>query len=175
MDLGEYLLFIPLLIYGIALSDLFSKWKVFIESHTAYIPYLITLVMITEIGVQNVFNFFKLMPNLGSVNYFTYWLFLLPPLIFMLLVNFLTKTDDYPDFKTFFKAKAKIVFLLMAVFIALHFIPQFSYETEMWSLPRIIGIVGCILFALWHKPAVFYLLVGCWIISIGMHAYVVYK
>lgn len=172
MDLAEYLLFIPLLIYGIALSDLFSQWKVFLDVKKLYIPYLITLVMITEIGVQNVYNFFKLIPNLDNVNYFTYWIFLLPPLVFMILVNVLTKIEDEDDMKTFFESKTKIIFLLMASFIAMHFIPQFSYYSELW-IARMLGIAACMVFAFWHKPVFFYTVVGIWLLSIAVHVYVV--
>jgi len=31
MDLTEYMVFLPLLIYGIALADLFSQWKRFFD------------------------------------------------------------------------------------------------------------------------------------------------
>jgi len=173
MDFAEYLLFVPLLIYGIALSDLFSQWKVFLDREAWYLPYLITLILVTEIGVQNVYNFFKLIPNLDNVNYFTYWIFLFPPLTFMILVNVLTKTEDSADLTFFFAAKTRTIFLLLAAFIAMHFIPQFAYESELW-LPRVLGIVACIIFAFWHRMIFFYVLVGVWIVAILSHAYVVY-
>jgi hypothetical protein len=174
MDIIEYLLFVPLLIYGMALSDLFGQWKKFMEPASWYIPYLFTLIMITEIGVHNVFIFFKLSPQLSTINYFAYWLYLLPPLVFLLMVNFLTHTDDYSDMKVFFTARTKPVFLLLAAFISMHFIPIFHFDHNIW-LPRVLGIIFCTVYAFWQRMIVFYLLVAIWLLSVGTRFYIVYK
>lgn len=172
MDIVEYLLFVPLLIYGIALSDLFGQWKRFLEPSSWYFPYLLTIIIITDIGVHNVFEFFKLCPQLNNINYFGYWLYLLPPLVFLILVNVLTNTDESVDTKTFFISRTRLVFLLLAVFIAMHFIPQFKYDQTIW-LPRLLGVIACVLYAFWHKNFIFYLLIAIWLMSIISRAYII--
>jgi hypothetical protein len=173
MDIVEYLLFVPLLIYGIALSDLFIQWKRFLEPSAWHIPYLLTIIIITDIGVNNVFEFHKLSPQLKNITYFTYWLYILPPLLYLMLVNILTNTNESIDMETFFSSKIRIVFLLLAFFIAMHFIPQFRYDQTI-LLPRLLGIIGCILYAFWHKKVFFYFIVAIWVLAIVKRAYAIY-
>lgn len=167
MDIVEYLLFIPLLIYGIALSDLFGQWKHFMDSSSWYTPYLITLIMVTEIGVHNVFIFFKFSPELSHITYFAYWLYLFPPLVFLLMVNCLTHVDDYSDTETFFTSRIKPIFLLLAAFISMHFMSFVQFDHHIF-LPRLLAIIFCMVYAFWQKDIVFYLLVGVWLVSIAI-------
>jgi hypothetical protein len=173
MDIVEYLLFVPLLIYGIALSDLFIQWKRFLEPSSWHLPYLLTIVIITDIGVNNVFEFHKLSPQLKNITYFAYWLYVLPPLLFLMLVNILTNTNEAIDMETFFSSKIRIVFLLLAAFIAMHFIPQFKYDQTI-LLPRLFGIIGCALYAFWHKKVFFYFIVAIWVLAIIKRVYAIY-
>lgn len=174
MDIVEYLLFIPLLIYGIALSDLFGQWKHFMDSSSWYTPYLITLIMVTEIGVHNVFVFFKFSPELSTTTYFAYWLFLFPPLVFLLMVNCLTHVDDYSNTETFFTARIKPIFLLLAAFISMHFTPFVQFDHQIW-LPRLLAIILCVVYAFWPKNNIFYTLVTVWLVSIAIRFYSIYS
>lgn len=165
MDIVEYLLFVPLLIYGIALSDLFAQWKKFLTPKSWYFPHLLVIIAATDIGVNNVFNFFSLSDHFTNITYFMYWLYLLPPLVFLVLVNVLTKTDDNEDKKTFFNENRKSIFILMALFMALHFIPQFNY-TEPVSIHRLLAIASCLLFAFWNRMIFYYASVLIWLLSL---------
>lgn len=173
MDIVEYLLFIPLLIYGIALSDLFGQWKHFMDSTSWYTPYLLTLIMVTEIGVHNVFVFFQFSPELSGIDYFSYWLYLFPPLVFLLMVNCLTHVDDYSNTEEFFKARIKPIFLLLAAFISMHFMSFVHFDHQIW-VTRLLAIILCTIYALWPKTAVFYLLVAVWLLSIAIRFNIVY-
>lgn len=173
MDIVEYLLFIPLLIYGISLSDLLGQWKHFMDSSAWYTPYLITLIMVTEIGVHNVFVFFQFSPELGTINYFAYWLYLFPPLVFLLMVNCLTHVDDYSNTEEFFTSRIRPIFLLLAAFISMHFMSFIHFDHHLW-LPRLLAIFFCVLYAFWQKNIAFYSLVGVWLFSIGTRFYVIY-
>jgi len=161
MDIVEYLLFVPLLIYGIALSDLFSQWKRFIEPSFWYLPYQITLVLVTEVGVYNVFEFFKLASHFSSISYFVYWLYLLPPLLFLLMVNFLTHSEDFLDMASFFSSRRKPVFLL-----------QFHFNLRGWPV-QVLAILFSFTYAFWPKKAIFYVLVAVWFLSIVVRAYLI--
>lgn len=165
MDIVEYLLFVPLLIYGIALSDLFGQWKKFLNPKSLYLPHIIIIIATTDIGVNNVFNFFKLSHQFTNITYFTYWLYLLPPLVFLILVNILTNTDDKEDKKIFFNENRKPIFILMAIFMALHFIPQFNYN-EPVSIHRLLAIASCLLFAFWNNMLFYYASVLIWLLSL---------
>lgn len=165
MDVVEYLLFIPLLIYGIALSDLFSQWKRFMEPNSWHLPYLLTLLMVTEIGVYNVFIFFKLSSRLSNIGYFTYWLYLVPPLVFMLMVNFLNFKEDSLDLPKAFSDNIRPVYLLLAIFFSLHLIPQFQFSSEYWP-PRVIGSAVCVLYAFKQTKPFYYLVLAAWLYSL---------
>ncbi len=75
MGAVEYLLFIPLLIYGIALSDLFGEWKKIFNPSKLYIPYALTILLITEIGIYNVYIFFNISDMLAKSTYFIYCIY----------------------------------------------------------------------------------------------------
>ena len=51
MDAAEYLAFLPLLIYGIALADLFSQWKRLFNPKQLYLPYILLTGILTETAI----------------------------------------------------------------------------------------------------------------------------
>lgn len=167
MDAIEYLLFIPLLLYGIALSDLFGEWKKILSNKNYYWPYIATIITITEIGIYNVYIFFNLASYLKESSYFQYCLFLAPPFVFLLLVNFLThkEDDEVMHSKDFFQSRIPQVFFTLAVFISLHFIPFYHFENEIF-VPRLIAVAICLAFAYWRKMFLFYPLILIWILTI---------
>ncbi len=84
--------------------------------------------MVTEIGVHNVFIFFQFSTELVSINYFAHWLYLLPPIVFLLIVNCLTHVEDYSDTEAFFTARIRPIFLLLEAFISMHFSSFVHYD-----------------------------------------------
>lgn len=122
---------------------------------------------------MNVFIFFRFSPELSTINYFAYWPYLFPPLVFLLMVNCLTHVDDYSDTESFFNARIKPIFLLLAAFISMHFIPFIHFDNQIW-LPRLLAIIFCVLYAYWPKIQIFYMLVAVWLFSILTRAYILY-
>ena len=53
MEAPEYLAFIPLLFYGIALADLLGQWRRFFDGDYFYLPYFLTTLIFTEVAIWN--------------------------------------------------------------------------------------------------------------------------
>ncbi len=70
----NYLYFLPLLLYGIALAELFSQWKRFFNPGQIFLPYLLMTIILTETALYNVFIYAKLIDQLIGLNYFNYLL-----------------------------------------------------------------------------------------------------
>lgn len=56
MDPIEYLLFIPLLIYGIVLTRLLGEWRRFFDTANWHGPYVVTIVVFTEVAIWNIYT-----------------------------------------------------------------------------------------------------------------------
>ena len=93
MDASEYLAFLPMLLYGIALADLFSQWKRLFSPKQLFLPYLLLTIMLTETALYNVFIYAKLLDELKGLSYFGYLKYLIPPFLFMLASNIFTPSS----------------------------------------------------------------------------------
>ena len=60
MDPEEYLAFIPLLIYGLAIADLLNEWRRFFKKEQWYLPYTIMSIIFTETAIYNVFIYINI-------------------------------------------------------------------------------------------------------------------
>jgi hypothetical protein len=154
-----------LLIYGIALAELFSQWRRFFEKHYRYWPYVITTVVFIEIAIWNVYLFFLISEDLSEVNYFEYWLFLIQPILFLILVHALTPDPGTKKTEVYFKKRMPVVFGLMGIYIASHLIPGLD-SAEMFSIPRLVAIALCVGIALSRKVYLVYLMGILWVISL---------
>ena len=161
----EYLAFIPLLIYGMSIADLLGQWKRFFDKDHLYWPYFLTTIMFTEIAIWNVYSYMYIIKDIVDIAYFSYWIHLLQPLLFLLTVNALTPELENKDTKGYFEKRISLIFLLMAGFIACHFIPGFGHDQSL-DIPRIIGVGLCIVVAILRKPFWVYLMSGIWLISL---------
>lgn len=169
MDQIEYLYFIPLLIYGIALSDIFSEYKRLLNTHSHYWPYIILIFILSETAVYNVYTLYNLHKNLTANDYLQYWIFLGPPIIFMLAVNaivFKEEAADKEKLEQHFKERVSNTFLLMALYIASHLIPLMSAGTTIDNLVRIFFILVILLNVFSKKDWAFYFLVGIYFMSL---------
>jgi hypothetical protein len=72
MESSEYLSFIPLLIYGLAIADLLSEWKRLFDKTQWYFPYLLTTIVLTELAIYNVFIYANLISELEGTSYLSY-------------------------------------------------------------------------------------------------------
>ena len=90
MKASEVLAFLPLLIYGIAIAELFSQWKRFIDFKSLYLPYTLLTILLTEIALYNVYLFSQLVGEINTMNYKRYLLYIVPPFIFMISIYIFT-------------------------------------------------------------------------------------
>ena len=72
MQPSEYLAFIPLLIYGLALADLLGQWRRFFEREYFYLPYFLVTLIFTEVAIWNVFIYLGVTKQLEGISYFQY-------------------------------------------------------------------------------------------------------
>lgn len=162
MAASEYLAFLPLLIYGIALADLFSEWKRFFDPKGLFIPYGIFTVILTEIAAYNIFVFAKLLDQLSGITYYNYITFLIPPFIFLLTVNVYTPDKD-ADTKSYFLKNMTPFFVLMAIFNASLFLYDFEISTGTLII-RIVSMVFLSLAAIIRRVWITYVLASLWLI-----------
>jgi hypothetical protein len=165
MSPAEYLTFIPLLFYGIALADLLKQWRRFFEIEHLYLPYFLATIMITEIAVWNIFLYLEVVSQLAEISYFRYWTHLLQPMIFLILVSALTSGSSNKDIEDYFRKRIPTVFGLMALFIASHFSFD-SFNFSSLSIARLIGVASCLAIALTRKPSLIYFMAVIWIVSL---------
>ncbi len=161
MDVTEYLAFLPMLIYGIALADLFGQWKRFLKPKQIFLPYLILTVILTETALYNVFVFAGLLDELAGQTYFNYLKYLIPPFLFMLTTNSFTP-DRESETEEYFMKNMPIFFTLFALFGASHFLYDFN-EKIIILVFRIIAILIILLMGLLRKKWMVYIVCLMWI------------
>ncbi|MGB5238056.1 MAG: hypothetical protein WBM43_03420 [Flavobacteriaceae bacterium] len=166
MNIADYLSFIPLLLYGVALAELFSQWRRFFDREYLYWPYLVTTVVFIEIAIWNVYLFLFIAKDLESVNYFEYWIFLLQPILFLLLVHALTPDPEVKNTEGYFRKRMPVVFSLMGIYIASHMIPGLDTMDDMVSIPRLFAVAICIGIAISRKVYLVYLMGVLWLVSL---------
>jgi hypothetical protein len=162
MDSSEYLAFIPLLIYGLALADLFSEWKRLFDKEQWFFPYLLLTIIFTEVGIYNVFIYVKLVHQLVGQTYISYLSYLLPPFLFMMTINSFTP-DKGSVTKDYFIKNMPIFLSLFTVFIACHFLFSFD-ETFLTISGRIIAMFFIFLTGITRKLWMVYVLTILWFI-----------
>ena len=165
MDTSEYLAFVPLLLYGIALADLLGQWRRFFEKKYLYWPYFLTTVMFTELAIRNVFLYIAVVRELDGIRYFHYWMELTQPMIFLMAVSALTPDSADRDTKDYFEKRITIVFALLAVFIASHFLPAYGVTVTM-NYARVAAVVICVSIAVTRKVWLVYVLGGLWFLGL---------
>lgn len=161
MEASEYLAFLPLLIYGIALADLFSQWKRFFNLKEVYIPYLLLTIILTETALYNVFIYAELIDQLAGLSYFSYLLYLIPPFLFMLTANIFTPDKD-SDTEEYFLRQMPVFLSLLALFSASHFLYDFN-ENFPTIVGRMTAILIIIITGISRKIWMFYIVVVLWI------------
>ena len=172
MDAPEYLAFIPLLFYGIALADLLGQWRRFFDGDYFYLPYFLTTVIFTEVAIWNVFIYLEVVGQLEGIHYFQYWLYLAQPSLFLVIVSALTPEPENKDTELYFKKRMPIVFGLMAIYILSHLFAGLSHSfdshgaTAQMTVVRVIAVVLCLVTAIVRKPSLVYVLTVIWVISL---------
>ena len=165
MDASEYLAFVPLLLYGMALADLLGQWRRFFEKKYLYWPYFLTTVIFTELAIRNVFFYLEVVQKLDGISYFHYWLELTQPVIFLMVVSALTPDSAESDTKDYFEKRITTVFALFAAFIASHFLPAYGVTITM-DFARVAAIVTCVSIAITRRAELIYVLAGLWFVGL---------
>lgn len=164
MNPTQYLAFLPLLIYGIALADLFREWKRFLNLKGIFLPYLIVTIILTETALYNVFAFAGLLENLAGQTYSTYLLYIAPPFLFMLATSYFTPEKN-SDTEEYFMKNMPVFFTLLALFAASHFLYDFNESTVFIGI-RIFSIFYILLTGFLRKKWMVYLLGAIWFFSL---------
>ena len=135
MDPAEYLAFIPLLIYGIGISDLLGQWKRFFLKGDRDPLYVILTVMLIEVAIYNVFIYLDVVDAMPRHSYLRYLSFLVPPILFQMLVHVFTP-DEGSETRAYFNSNMRLIFLLWALFTASHFIYSIAglHEAQLLRL-----------------------------------------
>ena len=163
MSTSEYLAFLPMLIYGIALADLFRQWSRFINLKQIFFPYLLLTVILTETALYNVFLFAGLLEHLEGLTYANYLVYLVPPFLFLLTTIFFTPGED-ADTEEYFMKHMPVFMSLFALFIASHILYEFNEQKTIFVM-RGIAILVILLAGILRKKWMIYLLAVLWILS----------
>ncbi len=164
MDPAEYLAIIPLLIYGIGITDLLGQWKRFFQKDDRYPLYIIYTIILTEVAVYNVVIYIDLVNVLPQQTYFTYLLNLLPPILFLMVVNVFTP-DDGSKTEEYFHKNIRLMFILITLFAASHFLYEFD-EQQGQTYFRIVFILLLSAIAIFKKQWLMYLVAVLWVVSL---------
>ena len=161
MDTSEYFAFLPMLLYGIALADLFSQWTRFFNPKKWFLPYLLFTILLTETALYNVFIYAELIDQLAGLSYFNYLTYLIPPFLFMLTTNIFTPDQD-SETEEYFMRQMPVFLSLLALFAASHFLYDFN-ENLPTLVGRIIAILLILVTGITRKIWLFYIIVVFWI------------
>ncbi len=164
MEASEYLAFVPLLVYGIALSELLGQWRRFLDRDLFYLPYFMTTVVFTELAVWNVYGYLSVVQELEGVSYRQYCGYLLQPMLFLLTVSALTPEADTDDTRAYFDERFPLVYLLMAGFIASHFLTDADALRSIVSA-RSVATALLVCVALTRRVEIIYALAVVWFAS----------
>ena len=164
MDPAEYLAFVPLLFYGMALADLLGQWRRFFDRNYFYFPYFLTTIIFTEAAVWNVYQYLEVVLYLEGIRYARYWLYLIQPIILLLTVSALTPDSDNQDTKRYFQERFSLVYGLAALFVFSHFLSGFTSLLTL-TYTRIALLLLSIAIAVTKKIWLIYLTGVIWFLS----------
>ena len=165
MDPAEYLAFVPLLFYGIALADLLGQWRRFFDRDYFYFPYFLTTIIFTEASVWNVYQYLAVVSHLDGISYAQYWLYLIQPMLLLLTVSALTPESEDSNTKGYFQERLSLVYGLAAIFVSSHFFSGLTSISHL-TYTRVALIVLSLMIALTKKIWLIYLTAVVWFVSL---------
>jgi uncharacterized membrane protein len=169
MDPAEYLAFIPLLIYGIGISDLLSQWKRFFKKKDQDALYIIITIMLIEVAIYNVFIYLDIVDAMPRHSYLRYLSFLLPPILFQMLVNVFTP-DEGRKTREYFNKNMRLIFALMALFVLSHFVYSFDEHYSAHYI-RIVYVILLSAVAVFRKKWLIYIALLLWVVGLYSRAF----
>lgn len=149
MQPQEYFAILPLLIYGIAIAELVSPWRSFFEEKKMSLTFITTGIMMLEVAFNNFYRFYYFLDD----TYQSYYIFLshlLSPLIFLMASHVYTP-EDKKNLNTheYFRKKFKLLMVLLAFFVASHFINDFGLNVTTYARLLTIALLLIAAFKRW--------------------------
>ena len=163
MDPAEYLAIIPLLIYGIGITELLGQWKRFFNKEAQYPLYIIFTIILTEVAIYNVVIYIDVVNILPQLNYFKYLSYLIPPILFLIVVNIFTP-DEGSNTEEYFKTNIRLIFIMITIFASSHFLYDFDEEGRGYL--RIVMVLLLLAISIFKKTWMMYLVAVLWLISL---------
>jgi hypothetical protein len=164
MSTSEYLAFIPLLIYGLGLTNLLGEWKRIIDRNQIFLPYSLMTLFLTEISVYNIFIYQRVIGTLEGLSYLKYLALLITPLLFYLATLVFTP-DPGANTKEHFIKRMPLFYFLVALWTAGNFISGLE-DSLVMNISRIVFIVIVSLAGYTKKIWLVYVLIFIWLISL---------
>jgi hypothetical protein len=163
MSTAEYLVFIPLLIYGVGLTTLLVEWKRLFDPSEFFLPYTLLTLVMTEIAIYNVFIYQRLINQFSGQSYLTYLTFLISPFLFFLVTNIFTPEPGEKTREHFIK-RMPLFYSLFALLVASNFI--YRLEASIYAnVTRIVFILVLLSTGFTRKIWLTYVVVILWLIS----------
>jgi len=156
MSKDEFFAFMPLLIYGIAVSELIMHWRDYLKEDRRYWPHLITGFILLELAFVNFYYLYDTLEDWFQ-SYPHFLLRLSSPIIFLLTVSVYTPERE-KNVKEYFIANSSVIYTLLSLFILINVVTEFDFN--FINLIRTIAIIICMLIALTKK----FWLIWLWVI-----------
>jgi hypothetical protein len=164
MDLNEYLLFIPLLLFGIGLSEGMYLIGRLVGGKTYCLPAIITLIFLVEITIFVSIRYLFIFKIDESSNYAHILIYLLNPIILMLCLHFLKEMENEEGITwDQFSKHADRIFYVLGFGLFMQFFLPVPQTLASISF-RIIGILISLSIAYFHKKWMYYGLFLFWLI-----------
>ncbi len=157
MSPEEFYSIMPILLLSIGIGDILLHWKDYFQEDRRYWPHIVTGFMIVEVGIRNYYLLFSDLPEISHLRYNGFLVRLIPPMFFLLSAAAFTP-DENSDVKEYFIRRMPLVFSLLALFIASHWLIQFKIDYTFWV--RVSAVAGCLLMVFTRKPNLIYLLLA---------------
>ncbi|WP_422360419.1 hypothetical protein [Reichenbachiella sp.] len=130
MQPQEYFAILPLLIYGIAIAELVSPWRIFFEDKKPYLPFILTGILMLEVAFYNFYQFFTHLENTFQ-SYYIFLSYLLSPMVFLMAAHVYTpESKENLDVRVYFQKRFKLLMILLSVFIASHFVIELGPDIK---------------------------------------------
>jgi len=171
MSTSEYLAFIPLLVYGLGLTNLLGEWKRIFDRNQMFLPYTLMTLFLTEIAVYNVFIYHHVLEQLAGLSYYKYLVLLITPFLFYLATLVFTP-EPGDDTREHFIKRMPLFYSLVALWTAGNFLSGLDESLTM-NIVRIIFIVIVLLAGFTKKIWLIYVLIFMWVVSILMRGAVI--
>jgi len=155
MSQKEYYLILPLLLYGLGISDLVNSWRSFLKPEQRYLPYTLTSLLLLDTSFWNFYQLFDRIQDEHFRSYLMYMRILAAPLLFVLIVAIFTPEEGTLSLKEYFHQHMRTVFGLLALFIFVHFL--LDLDEFVWQ--RLGAIAILLTTAFLRKTWVIYVLI----------------